>query len=196
MCGVAGVLRSSPTNRDDELLGGLSALARAVASHHPELLPALDRLLVEVVDDDHVPHVRAYFQPGYIDPAGRPRFRIVIRPATVAEGAGSTVPTLLHELAHLLSHVRRQKDHEGARHLGAFAVNAEELGLLVKPHPQHGYVTAGLSPIAADRYRHEIAAVDAAIASGTSGSSLARALLAQAPRFAFPLFLNQPIPRS
>lgn len=83
----------------------------------------------------------------------------------LVQGAESVLETLLHEAAHGVADVRRIKDtsRQGRYHNARYKLLGEELGLVIKQHPQIGWSLTELAPGTSEEYADELEELAAAL---------------------------------
>ncbi len=156
ICRQATTPPRPPGGSDDAIEGALGDLARSVADMHPELAGLRDDFRVRLDRTDEG-HRLGYFRRGR-GLAAEP-YLLVVTGHGLAQGPRRVAVTVVHEVAHLLGHVRGQRDWSGGRHLGAFAINAQELGLIVETDGEVGYRTPAITAATEDVLRRELDAV-------------------------------------
>lgn len=83
----------------------------------------------------------------------------------LVQGAESVLETLLHEAAHGVADVRKIKDtsRQGRYHNARYKLLGEELGLIIKQHPQIGWSLTELAPGTREEYVDELEDLAAAL---------------------------------
>jgi hypothetical protein len=97
--------------------------------------------------------------------AGSNRPEVLVSGEGLRRGAPEVLATLLHEAAHGLADARSIKDisRQGRWHNQRYAALAGELGLEVTKDPKTGWSQTSLTGKLADRYRDQLACLDAAL---------------------------------
>jgi hypothetical protein len=97
--------------------------------------------------------------------AGSNRPEVLVSGEGLRRGAPEVLATLLHEAAHGLADTRSIKDtsRQGRWHNQRFAVLAGELGLEVAKDSKNGWSQTSLTSKLADRYRDQLAGLEAAL---------------------------------
>lgn len=83
----------------------------------------------------------------------------------LVQGAESVLETLLHEAAHGVADVRKIKDtsRQGRYHNARYKFLGEELGLIIKQHPQIGWSLTELAAGTSEEYADELEELAAAL---------------------------------
>lgn len=136
---------------DEATLGLLTAQLAAMTEirrHHPDVPETVN------IAAPLRPHVYAHFGSRRWEYEGEALGEICLNANHFRQGSEHALHCLLHEAVHAANDALNVKDtsRNGRYHNARFAGAAHEFGLVVVRHPEIGFTTTGLLPVAYDRY--------------------------------------------
>lgn len=142
------------------ITGALAVGWEAIRRHHPDVPDA-----VVTMGTRHRKPLLAHFWAQQWSLTGGEKVpEVWIAAEGLARGAADVMGSLLHEAAHGRCSTRGEEDCNAAQyHNKFFRDSAQVLGLAVERSERKGYSVTSITDIARQRYREQIAALEAAI---------------------------------